>query len=514
MTPLHHIILKGDMDLMVLLLQHGANVNCSNAAGETPLHFACRRGNPVMIKTLIEHGADMDALDLSGKNLMHFIAQGGSVLAFAYMHEVYNFPLDGADLNQQTPLHIVCFHGNMEAFRYLTKIGRSDIHRADIQGNTPMHICAQRGQSLLCWDLLTKGGCKMLHVVNRAGFIPLDLILKENNIRHKNMIGYMTYYTKKGDRNSIPKGPTLAWYWHLAMPSVLYAIIIAIATQFSNQGLVATVGMVMLLVTLYQHGHRINHVARWPNPIFMGTFGAGLYHTLVCCFGVILPRIYMDHTILTLMALLLAPVLVWSHYTLITRDPGILRQSSLKPNGIDQYSVIDIASGEIAPGDYCFDCEIVQTGRSKHCKLCEVCVADMDHHCLFLNKCIAKTNHRLFVLFVAACVTCMLLFIFSTHCYITAIFTNTFQYDLPTLTLIFKNHAWVFSVFLCNILSIIWGVNLLKFQLGLIARGHLTREVLTKGYLKNESPRTAERLRHLTDFFFGRGPHSGALHRV
>lgn len=45
----------------------------------------------------------------------------------------------------------------------------------DQQGATALHVAAERGGVEVCWTLLQRAGCRMLHEKNRNGLTPLDL---------------------------------------------------------------------------------------------------------------------------------------------------------------------------------------------------------------------------------------------------------------------------------------------------------------------------------------------------
>lgn len=49
---------EGDVELMRLLLRHGADVMATNEANERPLGFACAWNQPDSAKILLEQGAD------------------------------------------------------------------------------------------------------------------------------------------------------------------------------------------------------------------------------------------------------------------------------------------------------------------------------------------------------------------------------------------------------------------------------------------------------------------------
>ncbi|KAI1807231.1 hypothetical protein F4811DRAFT_567129 [Daldinia bambusicola] len=67
-TPLHLLVIHGSdqeaMPFAELLLENGAEVNTKDEFGDSPLHSACRRGHHDLIRLLIDWGADMDCRNL------------------------------------------------------------------------------------------------------------------------------------------------------------------------------------------------------------------------------------------------------------------------------------------------------------------------------------------------------------------------------------------------------------------------------------------------------------------
>ncbi|XP_067831347.1 NF-kappa-B inhibitor epsilon-like [Heptranchias perlo] len=57
-TPLIHAVENNCMDMVLLLLQHGANVNLQTYSGNTALHSASGRGLMEVVKALLKSGAD------------------------------------------------------------------------------------------------------------------------------------------------------------------------------------------------------------------------------------------------------------------------------------------------------------------------------------------------------------------------------------------------------------------------------------------------------------------------
>ena len=58
-TPLHWAALQKHQDVLSVLLDHGANVNCADAKDWTPLHAAVERGWAPGVQSLLRKGADL-----------------------------------------------------------------------------------------------------------------------------------------------------------------------------------------------------------------------------------------------------------------------------------------------------------------------------------------------------------------------------------------------------------------------------------------------------------------------
>jgi len=65
--PIHDAILDQDIDEVQRQLDAGVDVNEENAIGYTPLHYAAAGGRIDIVELLIEHGANINATDSSNK---------------------------------------------------------------------------------------------------------------------------------------------------------------------------------------------------------------------------------------------------------------------------------------------------------------------------------------------------------------------------------------------------------------------------------------------------------------
>src|SRR5215470_17942305 len=72
-TPLHCATWKGQLAVVELLLEAGADVNARNQNehwGTTPLHAAAHANQAAIAQMLLDHGADIKAKDREGRTPM------------------------------------------------------------------------------------------------------------------------------------------------------------------------------------------------------------------------------------------------------------------------------------------------------------------------------------------------------------------------------------------------------------------------------------------------------------
>lgn len=136
---------------------------------------------------------------------------------------------------------------------------------------------------------------------------------------------------------------------------------------------------------------------------------------------------------------------------------------------------------------------------TKHCKLCEKCYIHMDHHCLFLLRCIAHGNHALFIWFIVFVMLCMVILLGNMVLYCSIVYTD--KNLLTMIGFMFWSDGWVLSMSAMNMVSLMWGVNLLRYQLTLVSKGQTTV------FRSSESLLTSnERLLNVVYFLMGHEP--------
>ncbi|WP_162918477.1 ankyrin repeat domain-containing protein [Taklimakanibacter deserti] len=200
--PINLAAALGPPEIVVALLDAGADPQMPGFGGMSPLHTAALSGQPAITRILVQRGAQVDALDNLGRtallvyasgaahnldvlqillkaganpnaaerttniSVLHYIAQQGEV------EEAELLVAAGANLNArdnlfgQTPLHHAnaCCNGaigaivNHEMVRFLIAHG-ADMNAEDINGRTPLFYvrkCSPNASLLI--DIMSKAG--------------------------------------------------------------------------------------------------------------------------------------------------------------------------------------------------------------------------------------------------------------------------------------------------------------------------------------------------------------------
>ena len=121
-TPLHVACSLGNVELVELLVSHGAELSRKDAQGRTPLHVCAATGQQPCLAFLLDHGADevMEERDQHGNTALHHAAQRGNLAAVKLLLET------AADVNVrndvgQTPYNTASLNGHQQIGLLLLK---------------------------------------------------------------------------------------------------------------------------------------------------------------------------------------------------------------------------------------------------------------------------------------------------------------------------------------------------------------------------------------------------------
>jgi ankyrin repeat protein len=177
-TPIHISILQGDVDLVSLLIQRGADIESeSELQGARALHLAADLGELEIVQVLLNHGADFMARDSEQRTPLYRAASVGAKSIVMILLE-QGAPLTGGqDAYGGTPLHIAAENGQLEIAKLLLAEG-ADVNAIDERGFSALSLAAQPlsyrnvgGEELL--KVLVESGAD-LGIKNSHGQTPLE----------------------------------------------------------------------------------------------------------------------------------------------------------------------------------------------------------------------------------------------------------------------------------------------------------------------------------------------------
>lgn len=169
-TSLHEASLSGGCGVLVsLLLRHGAYINARTICGATPLMLASRNGDIDCVRRLLQSGADVSSTNYNDVTALHGASVEVALLLLDYganleAKDIYGktplmdscangdvacsiFLLDnGANVNARdhfdwTPLMCASYLGNLECVDILLRRG-ADIHAVNVHGEAATTVAA------------------------------------------------------------------------------------------------------------------------------------------------------------------------------------------------------------------------------------------------------------------------------------------------------------------------------------------------------------------------------------
>jgi ankyrin repeat protein len=153
-TPLRAASYKGHIDVVRVLLDHGANVNTTDKK-DTPLISAYRGGHLEIMRLLLEHGADVDVWCNSNDLVLRYASRNGQAEVVQLLLR-HNANVNARGFLGWTPLHKASNGGHTKVVRLLLDHG-ADINALSMGHNTSLCLAAHHG-SLEVMELLLERG--------------------------------------------------------------------------------------------------------------------------------------------------------------------------------------------------------------------------------------------------------------------------------------------------------------------------------------------------------------------
>ena len=171
-------------------------INEKNKMGTTAIHFAAFKGDVKIIKLLIENGADIYATTNRELNIFHYSAQGNKPTSLMYFYLNYYYLssekdqkiielIKGKDSGGSTPLHWAAYSNAEDILLYLInlKIFQNEsekdefINQQDNNGFTALHLSVSSKSIRIVMKLLQSGA--NYEIKDKKGNTPLNLAINK-----------------------------------------------------------------------------------------------------------------------------------------------------------------------------------------------------------------------------------------------------------------------------------------------------------------------------------------------
>jgi ankyrin repeat protein len=144
-TPLHEASLEGHVQVVQVLMEHGADIEAQDCDGFTPLHCAVFFGHLAVFNELLSPGDEIQANNDSNGATTCILGNKRKSRGGANIESKNN--------QDKTPLHLAVFDDNLVIVKALLS-GGANILAADYQGRLPVHEAVGRGHSAVSKYLL------------------------------------------------------------------------------------------------------------------------------------------------------------------------------------------------------------------------------------------------------------------------------------------------------------------------------------------------------------------------
>ncbi|CAI9722032.1 transient receptor potential cation channel subfamily A member 1-like [Octopus vulgaris] len=146
--PIHYAANKGHEDVLQLLIQNKADLNVTNAKGDTALFLAIQNDQMHIVRMLIEFGCEVYLKNMEGKDIWSFALLKRDKACFqGLIYIIREKIINGSTelemlFNTRSPVFEIAKNGDLSGLEILEE-RKLDMKIKDEDGNTILHIAAQ-----------------------------------------------------------------------------------------------------------------------------------------------------------------------------------------------------------------------------------------------------------------------------------------------------------------------------------------------------------------------------------
>ena len=126
------IVKNGNLEHVRQLINQGVDINQRDGSrtGRTPLYVASKFGHSNIVLLLIQHGADINVQTLEEQSSPLHIAIKGRRLSVVHELLTHNANIELQDIHGETPLHFAVRYRLFDVFKELIRCG-ANIHQKE-----------------------------------------------------------------------------------------------------------------------------------------------------------------------------------------------------------------------------------------------------------------------------------------------------------------------------------------------------------------------------------------------